>query len=127
MHPNIDVLRAIDAAIARGDIEAFFACYTDDVVVHVPGRNWRSGVYRGKAELRALFDRIGQTADEFTFDNHAYLADDEHGVVLQRSHYAVGGKRLDTDEVYVMHFRDGTVSELWATAADQAGLDALIG
>lgn len=127
VHPNLALLRAIDDAVAAGDLDAYFACYTDDVVVHVGGRSWRSGVYRGKDELRALFERIQRTAGPFTFENHAYLADDEHGVVLQRSHYSTDGARFDTDEVYVAHFRDGKVSELWATARDQAGLDAFFG
>ena len=35
-----------------------------------------------------------ERAPEYTFEPHAYLADDEHGVSLQRSHYKRGDETL---------------------------------
>jgi ketosteroid isomerase-like protein len=58
---------------------------------------------------------------------HAYLADDEHGIVLQRSTARRGGETFEVDEIFVFHFRDGQVSEMWYTALDQAAFDRWIG
>jgi ketosteroid isomerase-like protein len=58
---------------------------------------------------------------------HAYLADDEHGVGLQRSHYKRGDETLDSNDAFVAHFRDGKVSEFWPLSDQSDEVDAFIG
>ena len=127
MHPHIDLLRKSDEAMAAEDLETFFGCYADDVVIHVGGHSSLAGTYKGKDQMQSLFGQFMQHAGTFTFESHGYLADDEHGVVLQRSHYEKDGNRLDSDEVFVCHFRDGRISEFWLAATDQDALDAFLG
>ena len=112
-HQNIDVLRGMDEAMMRQDFERMFAAYADDVLVHIGGHNKLSGDYRGVDKLQALFGRFMEAAGEFTFDPHDYLANDEHGVILQRSHYRKGGDALDTNDTFVFHFHEGTIAEFW--------------
>ncbi len=126
-HPNVEILRQSDEAMAAGDIEKFFSCFTDDVVVHVPGRNALAGVYRGKDQMQDVFGRFMAAMGEYTFETHAYLADDEHGVILQKSKASRGSETFGVDEIFVFHFRDGQVSEMWYTALDQAAFDRWIG
>ena len=64
---------------------------------------------------------------EYTFQNHAYLADDEHGIILQRGKSVRDGETQEFNEVFVFHFRDGKISEMWYVPVDQAAVDALIG
>jgi len=125
-HPHADTLRKIDEAMAGGDLAAFFGYYTDDVQIHVRGKNKLAGDYKGKDQLQAMFGRFMEAMGTFTFENHAYLADDEHGIILQRSKSERGGKTLELEEVFVMHFREGKVSEMWYVPVDQAALDAWI-
>lgn len=49
---------------------------------------------------------------DYSFEPHSYLADDEHGVTMQKSKLTKEGKTLEIDEVFVMHFRDGKISEM---------------
>lgn len=126
-HPNAEVLRRADEAIERGDIEGFFSYYTDDVVVHVAGSNTLAGDYKGLDQMRGVFGRFMQATGEYTFQNHAYLADDEHGVILQRGTSVREGKTRELQEIFVSHFRDGKISEMWYVPVDQAAVDALIG
>jgi ketosteroid isomerase-like protein len=126
-HPNEDKLRKIDEAQARGDLEAFFGSFTDDVKVHVQGKSKLAGEYEGKDNLQALFGRFMEAAVDVTFEAHAYLADDEHGVTLQKGTYRRGGQTLELDEAFVVHFRDGKVSEMWYLTTDQQAFDAWIG
>jgi ketosteroid isomerase-like protein len=123
-HPNVDAIRRMDEAMARQDMEAFFAGYTDDVLVHLGGGNKLTGDYRGVDQLRALFGRFMEASGRYSFENHAYLADDEHGIILQRGTMERNGKTFSTDEVFIYHFRDGKVSEFWYVPRDQAGVDA---
>lgn len=127
MHPNEKVLRDSDAAQMRGDNDAFIGFFTDDVVIHIPGGSSLAGDYKGKDQFAELFGRFLERTPEYTFEPHAYLADDEHGVILQRSHYKRGAESLDSDDVFVCHFRDGKISEFWLSSDDQAAVDKFLG
>jgi len=127
MHPNEKLLRDADEAQTRGDVEAFAGFYTDDVIVHIPGKSSLAGVYKGRDQFLELFGRFMERVPEFTFESHAYLADDEHGVILQRSHYKRGSEILDSNDSFVCHFRDGKISEFWVTREDHYAVDAFLG
>jgi hypothetical protein len=127
MHPNEKVLRDADEAQMRGDVEAFANAYTDDVIVHIPGKSSLAGTYKGKDQFQEVFGKFMERIPEYTFEPHAYLADDEHGVSLQISHYKRGDQTLDSNDTFVCHFRDGKVSEFWYLAEDTDAVDALLG
>jgi ketosteroid isomerase-like protein len=126
-HANVETLRRMDEAMAKQDMETFFAGYTDDVVAHMGGANKLTGDYKGLDQLQAVFGRMMEASGEYSFENHAYLADDEHGIILQRGTMKRGGKDFSTNEVFVYHFRDGKISEFWYQPLDQAGVDAWFG
>jgi uncharacterized protein len=126
-HPNVETLRRIDEAQVAGDPETALSQYTDDVLGHVGGNNKLSGDYRGLEQLQAMLGRFMEASGEYSFQNHAYLADDEHGIVLQRGTMRRGGETFSTNEVFVVHFRDGKISEFWYQPWDQAGVDAWFG
>jgi ketosteroid isomerase-like protein len=126
-HPNVETLRRYDEAQVAGDLETVLSQYTDDVLGHVGGDNQLSGDYRGLEQLQAMLGRFMEASGEYSFENHAYLADDEHGIVLQRGTMRRGGDTFSTNEVFVVHFRDGKISEFWYQPWDQAGVDAWFG
>lgn len=127
MHANEQVLRDIDEAQQRGDIEAFSGYFTDDVIVQVGGKSSLAGVYKGKDQFLELFQRFLERTPEYTFEPHAYLADDEHGVTLQFSHHKRGDETLDSNDTIVGHFREGKISEFWFFSEDQDAVDRFIG
>lgn len=126
-HPNADLLRMADEAMEREDLEGFLSYYADDVVVHAAGKSRLAGDHRGRDKLQELFGQFMEAMGEYTFENHAYLADDEHGIILQRGKSVKDGTTREFNEVFVFHFRDGKVSEMWYVPVDQAAVDELIG
>jgi ketosteroid isomerase-like protein len=126
-HPNAEILRQADEAMTAGDIEKFMSFYTDDVRVHARGRNSLAGDYQGMEAFQTLFAKFMEAAGNYTFENHAYLADDEHGVILQKGKFERGGKTLEVDESFIMHFRGGKISEMWYVPTDQAAVDSWLG
>jgi len=126
-HANADTMRKIDEAMTAGDVDAFFAHFTDDVKLHASGRNQLAGDHEGKEAFKALFAKFMEATGDYSFDNHAYLADEEHGVTLQTSKLQKGGQTLELQEAFIMHFRDGKVSEMWYVPLNQAAFDAWIG
>lgn len=127
MHANEKLLRDADAAMTRGDTEAFIGYHADDVVVHIAGKSQLAGTYKGKGEFAKLFQRFMELTPEFTFESHDYLASGEHGIILQRSHYKRGAKRLDTNDTFVSHIKNGKIAEFWILSEDQAAVDAFFG
>jgi ketosteroid isomerase-like protein len=127
MHPNEQVLRDLDEAQLQGDVEAFSDFFTEDVTVHFPGKNPFAGVHQGKEQFLELFGRFLERVPEFSFEPHAYLADDEHGVSLSRSHFKRGDETLDSNDTFVCHFRDGKISEFWLSSEDNDAVDAFLG
>ena len=126
-HPNEQLMRDLDEAQMQGNIEAFSAFFTDDVTVHIPGKSSFAGVHKGKEQFLELFGRFMERAGEYTFEPHAYLADDEHGVELSRSHYKRGDETLDSNDTFICHFRDGKISEFWLLSEDSDAVDAYLG
>ncbi len=127
MHPNEKLLRDTDDAQVRGDMDAFLGAMADDIVVHIGGKSSFTGVYKGKDQFGQLFQRFIERVPEFTFEPHAYFADDEHGVSLQKSHYKRGDETLDTSDTFVCHFRDGKIAEFWLFSDDERAVDAFLG
>lgn len=127
MHPNEKLLRDADEAQMRGDFEAFTGFYADDVIVHIPGKGSFAGTYKGKDQFVELFGRFMERTPEYSFEPHAYFADDEHGVLLQRSHFKRGNETLDSNDTFVCHFRDGKISEFWLLSEDNDAVDAFLG
>ncbi len=124
VHPNLVALRRMDEAMANQDFATFFGSFTPDVVVHMVGHNKLTGDYHGVEQLQAMFSKFMEASGAYSFENHAYLADDEHGIILQRGTMTRDGKSFSTNEVFVNHFRDGKLSEFWYIPLDQAGVDA---
>ena len=126
MHPNEQLLRDLDEAQLKGDVERFGDFFTEDVIVHVGGKSSLAGTTRGRDAFLQKFQDFSQRV-QYTFEPHAYFADDEHGVQLSRSHYTRGDRSVDSNDMVVCHFRDGKVSEVWLISEDNEGIDALVG
>jgi ketosteroid isomerase-like protein len=124
---NVEVMRLADEAMNAGDIPRFMSYYADDVKLHARGRNKLAGDYEGKDRFMEVFGRFMEAVGDYSFENHAYLADGEHGVILQKAKCQRGGKTLEIDEAFVMHFRDGKIAEMWYMPVDQAAMDDWIG
>lgn len=122
-HPHEDLLRREAEATARGASlpEEF---YTEDHVLHFPGRSPLAGEYRGHAGLAEFGRKIGASVSSLERELHEAIANDEHGVQLitvraERS----DGARHEWRAVWVFHFREGRIAESWGHPVDQQGLD----
>jgi ketosteroid isomerase-like protein len=123
-HPNEEVARSATEAIAKRDIEGLLSLYTDDVVLHFPGRGPMAGDYRGKDGLAQMFQKQVEVLDAPPqVENHDILASDDHAVVLNKVRGTRGGQTFDQQQVVVMHIKDGKIAEVWLQFSDQQGMD----
>jgi ketosteroid isomerase-like protein len=129
-HPNEKLARSEMEAALRGDFEGMLAHYTDDVVLHYPGRNPLSGTYRGKDGLREWGRKIDEllgATGSLTRTLHDILASDDHAVQLVsvQAHRS-NGRSASWNAAVVMHVRDGKISEIWLNLDDPYAVDDLL-
>ena len=126
-HPNEQVMKDIDQAQLDGDFEKFAGFFTEDLIAHIPGKSSLAGDYKGRDAFMEVFQKFSEAIPEYSFESHAYLADDEHGVALQYSTYKKGDTTINANDAFVVHFRDGKVSELWFVGDKESEVDELLG
>lgn len=126
-HPNEDLIRRGYEAFSRADVPTMSELLTDDVVWHVPGHGPLAGDHEGKDAVLAMFARLAEiTGGTFRIEVHDILANDEHGVALQRATAERGGKSWEGISVQVFHFRDGKASESWLHPFDLYASDEFL-
>jgi uncharacterized protein len=126
-HPNEELARSEMEAALRGDFEGMLEHYTEDAVLHYPGRNPLSGTYRGKDEIRAWankFDELLGPEGSLKRTLHDILASDDHGIQLvsveaKRSN----GRSASWNAAVIMHVRGGKISEAWLNIDNPYAVD----
>jgi ketosteroid isomerase-like protein len=127
-HPNEDLLRRGYEAFAKGDIETLGELFADDIVWHVGGRSQLAGDYRGKQEVFGLFARFAElSGGTLRIELHDALANDEHGIALQKATGEREGRTLDDNGVGVYHASGGKVTEAWLHPGDGYAVDEFWG
>jgi ketosteroid isomerase-like protein len=124
-----EVMTSYMAAWQRGDPEAAFEHYADDVVMRLPGRTALAGEHHGKAAvvaaIRALLARtdegdvVVETIDRVTSGERV-------GIVL-RERVRRGDEALDIRRVNLYQVRDGRIHEIDIYEGDQYAVDAFFG
>jgi ketosteroid isomerase-like protein len=121
MHPNEILARREIDLINAEDFEALDDLYTDDLIVHYPGKNPLAGSHPVQ-EFLARFQAVlkGGTLRRKL---HDALGTDDHAVQLLHVTASVGDHSHSWNAVAVMHVRDGRFSEIWLHVDDQYALD----
>lgn len=126
-HPNVALVRKGYDAFKSGDMDTLRELFADDIVWHSGGDNPLSGEYKGQDEVFELFGRFLElTGGTVDMQIHDVVANDEHAVALLHVTAEREGKRLDQNEVHVLHVRDGKVTEFWGFEEDQAAANAFL-
>lgn len=128
-HPNEKVLRKGYEAFAKGDLDTIRnEVFDPNIVFHIGGRSQLAGDYKGVDEVFGFLGRIMELSEgTFKAEAHAFLADDEHGVVLVNERAKRGNRTLDINTAHVFHLRDGKITEHWPSATDMYAEDEFWG
>lgn len=124
-HPNVTLVRDMFAAIERGDMQWIDEHTSDDIVWHTGGNSKAAGVRRGKDAVR---ESMAAMADPGAMkaDVHDVIGNDDHTVVLGTAVVtAPSGKSAEYNYVNVFHIADGTFTEVWGLAENDAVTDPI--
>ena len=121
MHPNELLARREIDLINAGDLEALVDLYTDDLVVHYPGKNPLAGSHPVQ-DFLAKFQTVLRDGT-LKRELHDALGTDHHAVQLLKVTASVDGRSHSWNAVAVMHVRNGQFSEVWLHVDDQYALD----
>ncbi|GAA1804926.1 nuclear transport factor 2 family protein [Agromyces neolithicus] len=128
-HPNAELARSEMKAALRGDLEGMLEHYTDDVVLHYPGRNALSGIHRGKDGIRKWVAKIDELLGEggsFTRSLHDIVANDDYAIQLVSVEARRGdGRSASWDAAAVMRVHNGKFSDIRLDIFDPYAVDEL--
>ena len=117
------------AAWERGDPEAAWAFYADDVVMRLPGRGRLAGVHAGRdavvATIRALLDRTSAASVEVEVLDRL-VSGDRIAMVLREA-VVRGDQRLELRRVNVYRVDDDKIVEIDIFEASQYEVDEFFG
>jgi len=116
------------AAVRRGDWEAAYAFFADDVVAHVPGRSALAGELRGRDAAIAYVEgvRAKSRGTEVQVELDDILSSEERVMLLVRERFARDDGIIEIGRANDYTVRDGAIVEVWIFEADQYAVDELV-
>jgi ketosteroid isomerase-like protein len=124
-----EVMESYVAAARRGDFDAAFAMFAEDIVFRIPGRSSFSGEHRGReaamAYINAARARSAEHEVEVEVVDALTSADRFALIVVERFHR--GGEILEIRRANVYRVRSEEIDEIWIFEGDQYEADALMG
>jgi len=122
---NLEMLKRAFTALDHRDVGALQDCFHPEVVWHDLGMDNPLGsehVGVGPV-LTFLAGNFERSRDSLRVELHDVVASDQHGVVMVRLTASLPGRSLDDRTVFVAHFRDDKISEVYAYAEDPSKMN----
>jgi ketosteroid isomerase-like protein len=126
MHANEALARREIEALNSNDMATLQGLYTDDFVLHYPGKNPLAGDHRSFTDFLGKVRQLMGKDATVTRELHDALGSDGHAIQLLNVTADVKGKKHTWHSVIVMHPRDGKIAEAWIHIAEQDALDAFL-
>jgi uncharacterized protein len=117
---NVELVRGIYDAFAKGDVGVMNEGFADDVAFHFPGRHPLAGDRHTKEATLALLGQLAELSNgTLTVEVQEIFGQGETVVALvrfegERNGKSVGGQR----GAQISHVRNGKVVEFWGLSYD---------
>jgi ketosteroid isomerase-like protein len=124
-----DVMERYVAAARRGDFDAAFAMFAEDIVFRIPGRSSFAGEHHGRERAMAYINEARALSREHEVEVEVVdaltSADRFALIVVERFHR--GGEIVEIRRANVYRVRGEEIDEIWIFEGDQYEVDALMG
>jgi ketosteroid isomerase-like protein len=123
-----EVMQRYVGAARRGDFDAAFAMFAEDIVFRIPGRSSFSGEHRGRERAMAYINEARALSREHEVEVEVVdaltSADRFALIVVERFHRGDGIVEIRRANVY--RVRGDEIDEIWIFEGDQYEVDALM-
>lgn len=120
---NLALMSRYAAAWERGDRDAAFSFYADDIVMTLPGRTGLAGVHEGKEAVVACIRALLERTEGVQVEVLDALTSDEHVALLLRERAARPGAELDMTRVNLYRVRGDKIVAIAIFEGDQYAVD----
>jgi len=116
------------AAARRGDWDAAFAHFADDILIRVPGRSEWAGERRGRAAVAGYIEAVRNRYRDGRIELELIdmLAGEERVVLLVRERFLGAGAPVEIRRANVYTVRDDRIAEISIFEADQYVVDEVL-
>jgi ketosteroid isomerase-like protein len=120
--------RYVDAA-RRGDFDAAFAHFAQDIVFRIPGRSAFAGEHHGKDAAMRYINEARALSAEHEVEVEvvdALVSEDRFALIVEERFHRDGGV-VEIPRANVYRVRGEEIVEIWIFEGDQYAADALLG
>jgi ketosteroid isomerase-like protein len=123
------VMREYAASWGRGDPEAAFAFYGDDIVMHLPGRGSLAGTHRGRQAVISAIKGLLARTDGLPVEVEVLdrLVSQQRVALVLREVATRGEELLELGRVNLYRVADGKIREIEIFEANQYEVDEFFG
>jgi ketosteroid isomerase-like protein len=128
-HPMsaLDLMNRYVSAVRRGDWEAGFGFFAEDIVIHIPGRSRFAGSHRGRdAARRYIESALAVAHDGVEVEVVDMLSSRERVALIVVERFHRDGDVVEIRRANVYRIRGEEISEISIFEANQDEADALI-
>jgi uncharacterized protein len=123
----LNVMERYIDAMRRGDRDAAFAHYADDIVGHVPGRSALAGDLYGKAAVVGYIETaVAHAPGGVEVELVDMVASEERVALIVRERLHDGDRVLDMRRANVYRVEDDRIVEISIFEADQYAVDEFL-
>ena len=121
------VMQRYRDAASRGDFDAAFGMFSEDIVFRIPGSSDWAGEHRGRDAAMAYIDHaraIGTGVSVRVIDQ--LVSDERFCLLVEERFHRDGAEDVVIRRANVYRVRGDEIAEVWIFEADQAEVDALL-
>ena len=121
------VMQRYRDAASRGDFDAAFGMFSEDIVFRIPGSSDWAGEHRGRDAAMAYIDHaraIGTGVSVQVIDQ--LVSDQRFCLLVEERFHRDGAEDVVIRRANVYRVRGDEIAEVWIFEADQAEVDALL-
>jgi uncharacterized protein len=123
---NVEIVRSIYEAVNRGDYDAAFRNQAPDVEYTTPPRGPVAGTYRGREELRGLWEEMSTAFETRIYEPEELIESGDQVVVVVKARMRPRGSsaELELRNGNLWTIRDGMVVSMRMFAKPEEALEA---
>jgi uncharacterized protein len=123
---TLSMMQRYIAAAQAADWQEAFACFAENIVLHVPGRSPLAGTHRGHDAVTRYLQTVIAGVQDVEVELVDMLTSDDRVALIVHERFVSQGRVIEIQRANVYRVLDGSIVEIRIFEANQYEADALI-